>query len=414
MGQSTWGVDLLGPDLLKQKGEIVKTAEACEGKYVALYFSAHWCPRCRGFTPKLAETYKKIVADGKNWEVVFCSSDQDQSAFDEYFGEMPWLSLPYEKRDLKEQLSEKYGVRGIPSLILLDLEGKVITKNGRSKVAEPEAFPWIPLPFNKCFSKVIKDGNTMEDFDINKGVKALYFSGHWCGPCRGFTPKLIEAYNELRANNPDFEVVFVTSDRSQEQFDEYFGTMPWAALPFDSKTEISSIEEKFEVQGIPSMVVFQDGQLLNKSAVGLVRDQGAAGFPWKQEAVQELTMGTVGNIQDYPCVILFQEGLNEDVQKANAAFLENAASAQLDKELSGNKRDVAFYVHNKEAPQITGIMKHMMTEINDANKMVILHLGGDGAYYVADMPKSEADVTKFVSDFQAGNLTKLQANPPPR
>ena len=29
-------------------------------KVTAYYFSAHWCPPCRGFTPNLAKFYKKV------------------------------------------------------------------------------------------------------------------------------------------------------------------------------------------------------------------------------------------------------------------------------------------------------------------------------------------------------------------
>jgi len=53
----------------------------------------------------------------------------------------------------------------------------------------------------------------------------LYFSAHWCPPCRKFTPVLSEAYTKLKAERDDFELVFVSSDRDQEGFDEYFGEM---------------------------------------------------------------------------------------------------------------------------------------------------------------------------------------------
>ena len=55
----TWAVDFFG-DELKSKSGAVKTAEALADKVVAIYFSAHWCPPCRGFTPKLAEIYNGL------------------------------------------------------------------------------------------------------------------------------------------------------------------------------------------------------------------------------------------------------------------------------------------------------------------------------------------------------------------
>ena len=141
-------VKLLGAKL-KSKRDPVSTAEALKGKQaVALYFSAHWCPPCRGFTPRLAEAYKGLVAAEKSFEIVFISSDRDEKAFDEYYAEQPWLALPYGQRKLKAALSKKYNVTGIPSLLILDGEtGELITVDGRKAVMEDvkgDDFPWRP------------------------------------------------------------------------------------------------------------------------------------------------------------------------------------------------------------------------------------------------------------------------------
>jgi nucleoredoxin len=74
-----------------------------------VYFSAHWCPPCRGFTPHLRQTYECLAKEGKTFEVVFVSLDHSQQQFDEYYGEMPWAALPWDS-NLKNSLATKFGV----------------------------------------------------------------------------------------------------------------------------------------------------------------------------------------------------------------------------------------------------------------------------------------------------------------
>ena len=72
-------------DLSRQKNEVPfgcstehwitgDSDEAMAGKKaLALYFSAHWCPPCRGFTPQLAQWYEKdrdFVDAGDTFEEV--------------------------------------------------------------------------------------------------------------------------------------------------------------------------------------------------------------------------------------------------------------------------------------------------------------------------------------------------------
>ena len=94
----------------------------------------------------------------------------------------------------------------------------------------------------------------------------LYFSAHWCPPCRGFTPKLINFYNVVNKNNKQLEIIFVSSDKSEAEFNEYYDSMPWLSIPFKDES-IQNLKETFEIMGIPTFLVFNsDGKLIDGKA----------------------------------------------------------------------------------------------------------------------------------------------------
>jgi nucleoredoxin len=47
----------------------------------------------------------------------------------------------------------------------------------------------------------------------------LYFSMHNCPPCRDFTPIFADLYNETNENEKVLEVVFLSGDKTQAEFD---------------------------------------------------------------------------------------------------------------------------------------------------------------------------------------------------
>lgn len=137
---------LLGASVVDGSGQTVSVRSlAGYDKVLGLYFSAHWCPPCRGFTPDLADFYNQTKQKvGDKLEIVFISSDRTEGDWKGYFSEMPWLALPFTARDVKEKLADKYNVTGIPTLVFLDASsGETISMEGRRLVmTNPGGFPW--------------------------------------------------------------------------------------------------------------------------------------------------------------------------------------------------------------------------------------------------------------------------------
>lgn len=109
---------------------------------------------------------------------------------------------------------------------------------------------------------------------------AIYFSAQWCPPCRAFTPKLVEAYTRLKAENKPFEVVFVSSDRNEKDMKKYIRDykMSWLHVNFGDP-EQGALRKRFGVSGIPMLaVVDAEGKTLPVNARNDVMSHGAAAF----------------------------------------------------------------------------------------------------------------------------------------
>ncbi|MGE7775863.1 TlpA family protein disulfide reductase [Chitinophaga sp. NPDC101104] len=143
------------PDHLGQ----LQGLEKYKGKYLLVDFWASWCGPCRQAIPKVKELYTAYKAQGL--EVVSISIDTDKNAWKKAMADenMPWEQL---LSDNKDKTMETYQFSGIPTLYLIDREGKIVTKfTGYSPEAETQ------------IKSVIEKGLSAQPEGEKKVIKAM-------------------------------------------------------------------------------------------------------------------------------------------------------------------------------------------------------------------------------------------------
>ena len=427
---ASWANAMFGDVLVGRDGTEHDTSTALAGKTVGIYFSAHWCPPCRQFTPAFARAYEKLTGEmGKNFEVIFVSSDRDERAFDEYRDEMPWLAIPFRDRELKAKLSKTFKVTGIPSLVVLDETGSVITTDGRRVALDVDKFPWTPPTLDEVLGDafvrndatksavtlrdITRDGKGNTDNKDNTYV-GIYFSAHWCGPCRQFTPKLKAAYESLRARGMDFEVIFVSSDRSEGEFQSYQSeSMPdWLAVPFQDAERRAALAEHFKVSGIPHFAML-DGKNLNvlnpDARAAAARDDAAfSAFPWLPPLVVDVDSEAMdASINDTPTLVVLMEECGEKWDFLTEA-LNAVARRRREKEKDAGllRRQTLFATVTEIGGGVGGQLRRL-AKLGRASKtpqMVLLDLANGGYVTHTSGEVDENAMERLVDDFVAGKI----------
>ena len=117
-------------ELATSTGEKIKLS-SLRGKYVLVDFWASWCGPCRAEIPHLKEAFEAY--NGKGVEFLSVSIDKDGAAWRKAMKEenMPWAQVQAPKAG--KDVMKLYQFSGIPYILVLDQEGRIVGKNLRGK-----------------------------------------------------------------------------------------------------------------------------------------------------------------------------------------------------------------------------------------------------------------------------------------
>jgi len=417
----------LGDELITKTGRVATADLLADREYVLLYFSASWCPPCQRFTPQLAEFYK-AHKEAKKLEVVFVSGDKDEAAMQEYYdAKMPWAAIPFEAA-ARKACSSKYSGDGIPDLCIFDRAGAVVKQGAVQNVredAEGASFPWPPPTWEQCLPATLlkKDGSAVSKDTLQGKTVGVYCSAHWCPPCRAFTPELAKFYEAYKKLDPDFEIIFCSSDRTKEDMQSYFTEAhgDYLCIEYDAK-ERALMKELVDADGIPTFAVYSaDGKLVNKSGRSKV-DAGAEAVHkdgWAPPVLGDLSLGTEAAGQDLNSVlsvIVNVEGCDDDTQEAAGEVLLTMATAAVEKAGEGGAPEVIFFLSKKASSIGTRIAE--LTQGQGSKRcaapgneplMLAFNISDNGAFFEsAETDVTAESVQKFIDEVNGGQAARLQ------
>jgi len=294
-----------------------------------------------------------------------------------------------------------------------------VTTKARASVMqdqEGKEFPWLPKnPWEilKGAKLVTAEGAAAVSVDDLKRKEsiALYFSAHWCPPCRAFTPRLTSIYRKLQAKGTAMDIVFVSLDQAEEEYAEYLAEMPWLALTLGDN-RIRELSESLGVEGIPALITIKpDGSIINAEAKEVADDdEEGAQYPWAAVSLPAVTsLNPSGNVVNALnggiCVLLSING----APNATTAVVEfNAAVQTFDAEVNKTRdaeEKVRFFTVDDSDETQVGLYKKVLGALglglpkHGEPTVVMMNLPNNRAYRFVSGELSQANIVSSVTTF---------------
>ncbi|OLQ08091.1 putative nucleoredoxin 1 [Symbiodinium microadriaticum] len=202
---------LLGTTLLHGTAQVATSS--LQGGVVALYFSAGWCPPCKGFTPQFRKVYERAKSKNRALDVVFVSSDRDETSFREYFAKMPWHALPFADRQRQQQLSASFGIRGIPAVVLLNSSGQLLDASARGKVMEPGFVLSLPRSIDLASAALPEPSGAMQ---LQLRYKGCEYDIE-CEPSEGWEMLRMQIYSMIDVPSEQLKLFGLGLDKGRHE-----------------------------------------------------------------------------------------------------------------------------------------------------------------------------------------------------
>jgi thiol-disulfide isomerase/thioredoxin len=285
--------DLSGPTIQGYSFDL----KTLRGKPVAVVFWASWCHFCQDEMPDIQKIYQAYHADG--FQVVGVSLDNNRAELVDYARAhaIPWPQLFIDRdgqRGWQSPLATAHGIQTIPSVLLIDAEGRVAQKDLNGQTLEIAAAKMLGRPSAGVVSaKVVGagavsaattrpvesatpaaapmavgdspsiEGPTLGGNSINleqlRGKPVLVeFWASWCHFCQAEMPAVSQAYD--RYHPKGLEVVGVSLDNKQSELADFVGQkhLEWPQI-FDATSGAvgwnNPLAQRFHVVSIPYLVL---------------------------------------------------------------------------------------------------------------------------------------------------------------
>ena len=265
---------------------IIKTP----GKFTFVDFYADWCRHCKKLAPtidKLSELYNDIP----DIQFVKINGDKDGKKMAKKYVEIGYPTLLFFYDDGRKV--EFDGIRDITSLsnFIQQLSGIKLEEKREEQEQEQEVKVDEVDTKNNGFVEL-----TPSNFNQVVSLKeyaVVAFIASWCKYCKDLDPTLEILADEVYARDDNLLISHITIDKHDD----------------------NSIDEKYDVQNLPSILFFKNGDLENP-----VVYKGGQKFNNLLDAINKytgLSRDASGNLQPDAGVIkpisqLFKENLSED------------------------------------------------------------------------------------------------------